>query len=191
MNRNVMTFTAVVVAIALTNGCRSLPGTNEQQGAVIGGAGGAIAGAAIAENNLLGALIGGAAGAAGGYLLGANADKIIGRDKDAAQAAVNNAQREPATASQARNSSSADLNSDGFVTMDEIVALREANLTDEQIILRLRATDQVFDLTPSQENELLTRGISNEVIDAMKEVNREERQRLLRQTDDVIGRPRY
>src|SRR5690606_25338581 len=129
-------------------------------------------------------------GAAGGYLLGANADKIIGRDKDAAQAAVNNAQREPATASQARNSSSADLNSDGFVTMDEIVALREANLTDEQIILRLRATDQVFDLTPSQENELLTRGISNEVIDAMKEVNREERQRLLRQTDDVIGRPR-
>lgn len=191
MNRNVMTFTAVVVAIALTNGCRSLPGTNEQQGAVIGGAGGAIAGAAIAENNLLGALIGGAAGAAGGYLLGANADKIIGRDKDAAQAAVNNAQREPATASQARNSSSADLNSDGFVTMDEIVALREANLTDEQIILRLRATDQVFDLTPSQENELLTRGISYEVIDAMKEVNREERQRLLRQTDDVIGRPRY
>lgn len=169
MNRNVMTFTAVVVAIALTNGCRSLPGTNEQQGAVIGGA----------------------AGAAGGYLLGANADKIIGRDKDAAQAAVNNAQREPATASQARNSSSADLNSDGFVTMDEIVALREANLTDEQIILRLRATDQVFDLTPSQENELLTRGISYEVIDAMKEVNREERQRLLRQTDDVIGRPRY
>src|ERR1043166_6862434 len=57
-------------------GCESLPGNKKEQGAVIGGVGGAAAGPAIAKNNrLAGGLIGGLLGAGGGYLIGANMDK--------------------------------------------------------------------------------------------------------------------
>src|SRR5206468_3037042 len=48
-------------------GCENLPGNKKEQGAVIGGVGGAVAGAAIGKHNrALGALIGGARGAGGG-----------------------------------------------------------------------------------------------------------------------------
>ncbi len=50
------------------------------QGAVIGGAAGAVGGAIIAKKKGLGAVIGGVVGAAGGYIIGKNKDK-----KDAAQ----------------------------------------------------------------------------------------------------------
>src|SRR3954467_1291160 len=64
-------------------GCESLPGNEKQQGTVIGGVGGAAAGAAIAKDNRgLGALIGGALGAGGGYLIGAHADKTNDKDRD-------------------------------------------------------------------------------------------------------------
>ena len=49
------------------------------------------------ENRLLGALLGGAIGAGGGYLIGANWDKITGKDSEGAQAASREAQTEPAT----------------------------------------------------------------------------------------------
>ena len=69
--------------------CKQLPGNEKTQGAVIGGAGGAAAGAIIAKNNrLLGALIGGALGAGGGYLIGAQVEKTSATDKDRADARV-------------------------------------------------------------------------------------------------------
>src|SRR5947208_14479209 len=59
------------LALAPLAGCDNLPGNKKEQGAVIGGVGGAVAGGALAKNNrLLGALIGGALGAGGGYLIG-------------------------------------------------------------------------------------------------------------------------
>ena len=45
------------------------------QGAVIGGAAGAVSGAIISKKKGLGAVIGGVVGAAGGYILGKKADK--------------------------------------------------------------------------------------------------------------------
>ena len=62
---------ALSVSIAFAalplSGCENLPGTPKEQGAVIGGASGAAAGALIAKNHrLLGGLIGGAVGAGGG-----------------------------------------------------------------------------------------------------------------------------
>ena len=55
----------------LMTSCESLPGDRESQGAVIGGAGGAVLGAVIAkENRLIGALIGGLLGKAAGRTLG-------------------------------------------------------------------------------------------------------------------------
>src|SRR5688500_18465497 len=58
-------------------GCENLPGNDKEQGAVLGGLGGAIAGAAVAgdDDRGVGALIGAAIGAGGGYLIGAQRDK--------------------------------------------------------------------------------------------------------------------
>ena len=49
------------------------------QGAVIGGAAGAVGGAIIAKHKGTGAAIGAAVGAAGGYIIGRNKDKKAGR----------------------------------------------------------------------------------------------------------------
>ena len=53
------------LALGPVVGCSNLPGNEKEQGAVIGGAGGALAGAALAgkDDRLIGALIGGALGA--------------------------------------------------------------------------------------------------------------------------------
>src|SRR5690348_2745233 len=101
-------------ALAPLTGCENLPGNQKEQGAAIGGVGGAVAGAAIGKHNrVLGALIGGALGAGGGYLVGANWDKINGKKKDDADKSVDNAQKHPATVEDVKNSQTADLNDDG------------------------------------------------------------------------------
>src|SRR5687767_2803491 len=93
------------LTLAPLSGCESLPGGGKEQGAVIGGAGGAAAGAAISKDNrLLGALIGGVLGAGGGYLIGAKVDKDKSdRDdsedeefRDRAVEASKQAERDPA-----------------------------------------------------------------------------------------------
>src|SRR4051812_30821111 len=96
------TLILVSFAIALV-GCESMPGTRNQQGAVIGGAAGAATGAAVAKNNrLLGALIGGALGAGGGYVIAAKTDKITNNDQESAGRATRKSQENPATADDAR-----------------------------------------------------------------------------------------
>jgi uncharacterized protein YcfJ len=49
--------------------------SNRAKGAVIGGVGGAAAGAIISKKKVQGAVIGGAAGAAGGYIIGNEVDR--------------------------------------------------------------------------------------------------------------------
>jgi hypothetical protein len=182
-----------VISICITGlvGCSSLPGNDQQQGAVIGGASGAAVGAAVSKNRALGAVIGGAVGAAGGYVIGKNKDKITGRDNDDNDVteAEARSQQTPATPEQARTATTADVNSDGFVTLDEVVALEQANLTDDQIIDRLRATNQVFDLTEEQRRYLRDRGVSQDVIDRLPTLN-ESVNDVTRPSDSVIsGRP--
>jgi uncharacterized membrane protein YebE (DUF533 family) len=81
-----MKYTLIVVlacAVILT-GCQ----TREQTGALVGGAGGAAAGALIghaAGSTAAGVIIGGAAGAGGGYLIGRHMN-----EKEAAQFSENN-----------------------------------------------------------------------------------------------------
>lgn len=153
--------------------CESLPGNSKQQGAVIGGVGGAVAGGAIARHNrLLGALIGGALGAGGGYLIGAQVDKTHSSHRDEAIDASRRAERNPARPEDVRNSDTADLNRDGYVTMDEVVAMRDAGLSDEDMIRRLRATGQVFELTDEQTSYLRDHRVDRRVIDAMLDMNR-------------------
>src|SRR5687767_1361883 len=96
----------ITVLAAGLVGCSSMPGSDKQQGAVIGGATGAAVGAAVSKNRALGAVIGGAVGAAGGYVIGANKDKITGKDSEEARAASRKAEEAPATPQQAQTAAS-------------------------------------------------------------------------------------
>lgn len=179
-------------------GCDSLPGDRTTQATVIGGAGGAVIGAVLAkENRLIGALIGGLLGAGGGYLIGAKTDWFGGDDDDREQArrevqeAVSEAERNPATAEEARRASTADINDDGFVTLDEVVAMDRAGFSDREMIDRLEATNQIFELNESQEEVLLDNGVNRAVVNRMRNINRQERDRVLAaNSDDVISRDR-
>jgi hypothetical protein len=189
---NYLLLTGMAAALIHTTGCSNLPGSSQQQGAVIGGLGGAAAGAAIGgeDNRLLGALLGGALGAGGGYVVGANSDRILNRDTSGARAATQHAQSTPATVQQVRDATSADVNNDGFVTLDEVVALDQAGLSDQQIINRLQSTGQVFELTAEQENYLTSQGVSRSVVNQMEDLNRDARNRLLSQPQNgVISQP--
>jgi len=172
------------VMVALT-ACSSLPGSAKQQGAVVGGASGAAVGAAVSNNRALGAIIGGAVGAAGGYVVGANKDKIFGGDKNEVATAETNSQAHPATPEAARTATTADINSDGFVTLDEVVALKNAGLSDSEMLQRLRATKQVFNLSEDQRKYLVDRGVSQSVIDQMASINQTEAQ----PANSVISKP--
>jgi hypothetical protein len=170
-------------------GCESMPGSEREQGAVIGGVAGAAAGAMLGgeDNRLLGALIGGAVGAGGGYLVGANWDKLTGREREDARRAEREARENPATAEDVRGAETADLNNDGFVTLDEVVAMQEAGLSDREIINRLQATDQYFELTEDQEQYLREREVSREVVLAMRDLNRESARLASDRLDGDLG----
>jgi hypothetical protein len=157
--------------IAFLVACQNMPGTRNQQGAVIGGAAGAATGAAVAKGNRgLGALIGGALGAVGGYVVASKTGHSD--DSPAATQAARKAQENPATAADAQRAMSADLNNDGYVTLDEVVAMKQAGFSDQQMISRLQTTDQIFQLTAEQEQYLRDRGVSQNVISQMETMNR-------------------
>ncbi|MBC8096044.1 MAG: glycine zipper 2TM domain-containing protein [Akkermansiaceae bacterium] len=185
-------FTGLVAVILNSTGCSSMPGNKQQQGAVIGGLGGAAAGAAIGgkDNRVLGALLGGALGAGGGYVVGANSDRILNKDSSGAQSATQTAQSRPATAQDAMRAETADVNGDGFVTLDEVVALEQAGLSDQQMINRLRATGQVFELTDEQQEYLRAQGVSRTVVNQMDNLNRDAHDRLMKEPNGVISQPR-
>ena len=175
-----MTATALMSSLAMGPmlGCENLPGNEKEQGAVIGGVGGALAGAAVAgkDDRLIGALIGGALGAGGGYLIGMQVgnknDKDDAKKKDDAIKSSQQAETNPATAQQAKNAKTADINDDGFVTLDEVAALEAAGLKDKDIIHKLQITQQVFELTPQQEQYLREHNVTDTVIEAMRGMNR-------------------
>ncbi|HTD67296.1 MAG TPA: glycine zipper domain-containing protein [Candidatus Limnocylindria bacterium] len=173
--------TSIALVGTLLVGCENLPGSKGTQGAVIGGASGAAVGAAVggSNNRGTGAIIGGVLGAAGGYVIGANSDKIMGKDKDNAEVAAQRAKSSPATAEQARTARTADVNNDGFVTLDEVAAMKDAGLTDREMLNRLEATGQVFDLTAEGKQYLRENGVSEIVIRDMQNLNSERREMLL------------
>jgi len=168
------------IGLAPLAGCESLPGNEKEQGAVIGGAGGAAAGAAIGgkDHRLGGAIIGGILGAGGGYLIGTKMEEKDKNDtsakKQEAEAAAQKAKENPATADDVKSTNTADLNNDGFVTLDEVAALEKAGLSDKEQIRRLERTQQYFELTSAQQDYLRQQGVSDEVITAMKDMKPDE-----------------
>ena len=178
MQHRTLVSSALIGSLALAplaglSGCAGAPGKPREQGAVVGGVGGALAGAALGGrgDRTLGALIGGAVGAGGGYLIGAQKEKLDRKKQDEAVAAEERAEREPAMAVDVEKARTADLNDDGFVTLDEVVAMERANLSDREMVERLDRTGQVFELTEDQERYLEDRGVSREVVAEMRRMN--------------------
>ena len=168
------------IGLAPLAGCESLPGNEKEQGAVIGGVGGAAAGAAIGgkDHRLGGAIIGGILGAGGGYLVGTKMEEKDKNDtaakKQEAEAAAQKAKENPATADDVKSASTADLNDDGFVTLDEVAAMEKAGLSDKEQIRRLERTQQYFELTSAQQDYLRQQGVSDDVINAMHDMKPDE-----------------
>lgn len=142
-------------------------------------AGGAAAGALVAENALAGALIGGAVGAASAHLIGAHTDWFEGDRRDEARHAAERSGSVTYTSQEALQAESADLNEDGLVTTQELIALERAGLGDAEILQKLRATNHVFQLSPAQRDRLLAAGMSPRLLDDMEEINRDARDRIL------------
>ena len=164
--------TALMIGSVALAGCAT-----EEQGAVSGGTGGAVAGGAAAGAAAgapaagVGAIVGGVLGAAGGAIVGAANEKNNEKHREEAIRASRLADENPALASAVIKGGTGDLNGDGFVTTDEIIALEKANLSDDEIIERLRATQQVFGLTRDQERKLLDNGVSPRVVQALRGLN--------------------
>lgn len=180
----------LVPLLSMLSACQNAPGTRNQQGAVIGGAAGAAAGAAISKDNrALGAIIGGALGAGGGYVIASKTDRANGPDREGSNQATAAAQQNPATAQQAVSARTADLNGDGYVTLDEVVAMKQAGFNDALMLEKLQATGQVFDLNPEQQRFLIDHGVSVSVVNQMAALNQNRSPVAAGNRNDVISQP--
>lgn len=180
---------ATALVTSLTVGCEQVKENPKTSGVTIGGASGAAAGAVLAgsNNRLLGALIGGALGAGGGYLIGTEIKKGDQHEQQQAITAAQNAESHPATAAQARAATTADINGDGFVTMDEVVAMKQAGFSDQEMLSRLQKTGMFFELTPQQQSYLRTNGVSDNVVAQMQTLNADARQRAAARVSQPAG----
>ena len=163
----------LLAAIVLV-GCARLPYDRTTQTSVGGAAVGATAGAVLAgdDDELLGAALGGLLGATAGYVVGAKTDWFKSGNERALDETVHNAQSNPATVEDVYDSNDADLNHDGLVTRDELIALSNAGLGAGEIIDRLQATNQVFHVNYEQRQSLLQAGVDPEVVYELNEINR-------------------
>ncbi|HET6249375.1 MAG TPA: hypothetical protein VFE47_16885 [Tepidisphaeraceae bacterium] len=116
-------------------------------------------------------LTGGDLGIGGGFLIGAAPGKIAAHQRADAVAAAQRAEQAPARLQQVREAKTADLNKDGYVTLDEVLAMARAGLSAEEISARLKATGYVFQTTPEQQRYLTDRGVTPAVISTLQSLN--------------------
>jgi hypothetical protein len=177
MNHRSLISTALLTALAsvLTVGCAHQSGHAKHPGTQPGDADVATAGASLPRNDHpIASLLGGSLGAGGGFLMGVSRDTIEqdrARARADAMKASQRAEKSPAKPEQVDKAKTADLNDDGFVTIDEVVAMRQANLNDQQMLQRLQQTGEIFELTEYQQDYLRTRGVSDNVIGQIPTLN--------------------
>ncbi|CAN5332630.1 hypothetical protein BH09PLA1_BH09PLA1_20640 [soil metagenome] len=141
--------------------------TKAGSGALIGGAGGALAGGLIGSNSHArageGALIGGAIGAIGGGLVG------HGMDENDKKAERRNYERDY----DRRNSNSQQWReSSNQIGKSEVISWTDQGVRDDIIIDRIERSGTVFRLTAADQNDLRDHGVSESVIRAMKNTAR-------------------
>jgi hypothetical protein len=155
-------------------GCESLfTGPTQNQGAVGGGLSGVSMGSATGQN-VSGRSQANALEPGASYIIEANNTQAISGN----QSVIAPAQPLSVLARKALISPTADLNGDGFVTLDELLAMKEAGLTDNEMLERLRATNQSFEPTVQQQNYLRNKGFSEYFIEQMQDINGGQRLRV-------------
>lgn len=176
MRIDLNTTIVALLAAAVLAGCAQLPYDRTTQTSVGGAAAGAAAGAVLAgdDDEALGALLGGVLGAAAGYVIGAKTDWFGDGNEQALNDTVGRAQSNPATVDDVYGSYDADLNDDGLVTKDELIALSNAGLSSDEIIDRLEATNQVFSVSDAQRQDLLAAGVDPQVVYELNEINQNQ-----------------
>jgi hypothetical protein len=107
-------------------------------------------------------------GASGAYVCGVSPSKDDPGHRNELLRASHNAETIPAGVDWVKQSTTADLNNDGFVTLDEVLALRNSGMSDDEMISRLRATGYRFSLTRYQEQFLRDRGMGKWVVRAIE-----------------------
>jgi hypothetical protein len=139
-------------------GCQN----NTQNGALIGGLGGAAVGAGIGSVSHgragEGALIGGAIGAIGGALVGNQMDK--------------NEEKREAHYASSRYESRSSRGEYQTVTSQDVVDWSNRGLRDDIIIDRIERSGSTFKLTAADENQLRDQGVSEPVIQSMRASSR-------------------
>lgn len=171
------------LAAALLAGCETVP--IDQAGAFTG-VGSKLAAAGVATDEgarPISTLLGGALGFGGGYMVGVSPEKLDEQSRsthrEEALRANDRAECSPADVEDVAGApGTADLNSDGFVTVDEIIAMERAGLSDQEEVLRLRATGQLFELSAQQERYLEDRGISFAVVQSIRRLSEASEQVL-------------
>ena len=153
MKTNALILSLAGTAVLLA-GCQNPDGTqnNTGSGALIGGAIGAITGAAIGgpRNGGAGALIGAAAGAIGGGLIGNSMDREqeARLRAEAPQTYVKVDQGQP-------------------LSIPDIKALTRSKISDDIIISQINSTHSVFHLSANDIIDLRDGGVSDKVINYM------------------------
>ena len=137
---------------AAVSGCQS----DAANGALLGGAAGAGIGAIVGHNShgrtVEGALIGGAIGAIGGGLIGNEMDKDEARQKQGYATTI------------VRRSQP--------ITKDDVIAWTASGVHEDVILDRIQRSDTVFHLTTADENQLRDAGVTDQVIQAMRDTTR-------------------
>lgn len=105
-----------------------------------------------------------AGGLAGGFIVGAIPAMLQGDSLARAKRSNDEAEQHPAQVANVLPRAVADLNGDGFITLDEITAMKRAGLDESQMLLRLHQSAAVFSATTRQEQYLLDRGVPDAVV---------------------------
>lgn len=106
-------------------------------------------------------------------VIGVAPDKIRKKDKLGAEQASTSAALNPASGNDALVTPIADLNTNGFITLDEVLAIKQSGATDEQLLGRLAGSGYVFELTPQQRSFLWSRGLGQAAVDLIPRLNPE------------------
>lgn len=106
-----------------------------------------------------------------GTIVGALPEYVRNKDRAAARAASAEALMNPAMANQALIAPTADLNTNGFVTVDEVLAIKQSGATDDQLIDKLAATGQIFEVPPMLRNFLWGRGLEERTVATISQLN--------------------
>ena len=148
MNRSTLHNCVISGALVLMAGCQ----VPRQPDPVEPKDGRAIPAASVECAMTLADLTGGDLGIGGGFLVAASPERIQQRQHKQCLEAAQKAEESPAQLQQVRDATDADLNKDGFITLDEILAMSRAGLSDQEIGDRLRQTGYVFQMTLEQEH---------------------------------------